>query len=563
MEYKESPRRAALYVRVSTTEQKLSGYSPDMQRKKLLEYVNNNPALNFTTKEKWIFEDSHTGSDLNRTELQKMMKLVESKEVDAVIVWKIDRFSRSLKHLLYLFEKMEKNNVSFVSIQENLDFRGPVGKLIFNVFGAIAEFERELIKGRTTMGKEASALQGNYTGPHVPYGYKKIKNKDRTDIAGDRGSRLYVIEEEKKWVQQIFEWYIWDGMGDLKIAKKLNDLNVSLGKGNMRELSDKAKWTESRIAKIITDPIYHGSFVAKDKDEFGNKLSIEDQIIVSFPACVSKSIFLQAREMRSERTGGGGINVYLLSRKLRDVSISPSRGFVGAGRSKGGFSYRRPAFTRNGIRYKSFEFPAKQLEEMVWSKLLVALKNPEKFIRNYIAIENSPNIRKEILEKELEQNEIEIEKLKLEVENVLTSNERGRCSDERCDRRVQEIEKAIVIKSQKNIDLEREVTSLGLQGKEISNLKEASKEFKFRLDNISRVQKRTLCNMFIKVIKINRTIVEGTKKEFALGADIYLKFNPDHYLLSKEEVCTQKAHQDNDSDVLGSKLEGNGRPGES
>ena len=149
--------KVAIYIRVSTAEQRMEGYSPEAQKKKLKEYVHSNSALNLVTKDDWIYEDTHTGSDMNRTELQRLLRDVEEGKFDAVLVWKIDRLSRSLKHLLNLFEKFKENKVNFISLQENIDFRGAIGSLIFQVFGAIAQFERELIKGRTQMGKVASA----------------------------------------------------------------------------------------------------------------------------------------------------------------------------------------------------------------------------------------------------------------------------------------------------------------------------------------------------------------------------------------------------------------------
>ena len=119
----QDKRRVAIYIRVSTAEQKIDGYSLEAQTKRLLEYVNN-PAFNYITKKEWLFYDVHTGSDLNREELNTLMEGVRKKKFDAVLVWKIDRLSRSLKHLLGIFDEFEKNEVSFISVQENIDFNG-------------------------------------------------------------------------------------------------------------------------------------------------------------------------------------------------------------------------------------------------------------------------------------------------------------------------------------------------------------------------------------------------------------------------------------------------------
>lgn len=147
-------RRVAIYIRVSTQEQKIDGYGLESQERRLSSYINDNKALNLITKPEWIFTDVHTGSEIQREGLQKLIRSVELKKFDAVIVWKIDRLSRSLKHLLEIFDKFKKHQVSFISIQENIDFNGPIGNLIFQIFGSIAQFERELIKTRTMAGCE-------------------------------------------------------------------------------------------------------------------------------------------------------------------------------------------------------------------------------------------------------------------------------------------------------------------------------------------------------------------------------------------------------------------------
>ena len=80
-----------------------------LKQKKLLDYVNQNTALGLETKREWIYEDVHTGSDLARPKLQALLEDVKKGKFDAVLVWKIDRLSRSLKHLLGMFEIFEKN----------------------------------------------------------------------------------------------------------------------------------------------------------------------------------------------------------------------------------------------------------------------------------------------------------------------------------------------------------------------------------------------------------------------------------------------------------------------
>lgn len=126
--------------------------------------------FNWTHDKKYeYFDMGCTGADLNRPQYKKMMEDAKEDKFDIIAVWKIDRLSRNLSHLLGTFEILQKNKVGFYSLKENVDFSGPIGKLTFQIFGALAEFERETIKTRTKEGKVASARLGNYILNGVPF----------------------------------------------------------------------------------------------------------------------------------------------------------------------------------------------------------------------------------------------------------------------------------------------------------------------------------------------------------------------------------------------------------
>jgi site-specific DNA recombinase len=131
-----------------------------------------------------------------------MMQDAKDGKFDMIAVWKIDRLSRNLSHLLSTFELLQSYKVGFFSHKENIDFTGPIGKLTFQIFGALAEFERETIKTRTKEGKITSARFGNYVMHNTPYGYQK------ESLEKKRNRSLTIIEEEKVWVNRIFEEYI-------------------------------------------------------------------------------------------------------------------------------------------------------------------------------------------------------------------------------------------------------------------------------------------------------------------------------------------------------------------
>lgn len=112
-----------------------------------------------------IFTDKMTGAKMEREGFNELLAFV--RENDIVIVWRLDRLARSLKDLIEISSKLEKKNVQLVSLTENIDTTTTTGKLFFNIFGALAEFERNLIIERTRAGLDAAKARGR-TGGRKP-----------------------------------------------------------------------------------------------------------------------------------------------------------------------------------------------------------------------------------------------------------------------------------------------------------------------------------------------------------------------------------------------------------
>jgi len=134
------------YARVSTKFQKL-----DLQMDALQQYG----------VEK-IYSEKITGTKFDRLELQGMMTYI--REGDTVVVWKLDRIGRSMKDLITIVTELQTRGVNFVSLKENIDTSSATGKLIFNIFASLAEFERDIISERTRAGLEAARARGHKPG---------------------------------------------------------------------------------------------------------------------------------------------------------------------------------------------------------------------------------------------------------------------------------------------------------------------------------------------------------------------------------------------------------------
>lgn len=509
--------KVAIYIRVSTPEQEIEGFGLDAQRARLIEHLENNKNQNYEWKEEWIFTDVHTGSDLNRKSLNKLREGIKAKRFDAVLIWKIDRLSRNLAHLLVVFEEMEKNEVSFISLHENIDFRGPIGKLMFQVFGAIAQFERELIKGRTQMGKIASAEMGNYTGTNIPYGYSPVENKN------GKGRKLEVVKEEARWVKQMFEWYVYEDMGYGQIAKKLNDHGVLKSKYSKARLRQE-RWTEKVVGNIMQNPLYRGEFIANRKDENNQMLPSEKWTKVLVPACVTELLFQQAQAKCEAKLARKTNTQYLLSSKLKDVSLEGKPiAFVGAKRWKGGFSYRRKQFAKGGVRYPVFEVPAKGIEEYVWNKIVTALKNPESFVRRYLSKEYANPTKIQKLEDRLKSLRRKVSDLGMARSRIEEAYERGSYSSEVLDVKLLQSDEEMRSAEREIRENEQELKIIGSADIEVQKLQEVSQELKHRLDNISDKQKRAFMQMFVDRIEMNR-VTESD--QIRVSALIYYRFNP-------------------------------------
>ena len=145
------------YARVSTNEQTL-----DSQRDALTRAGCSR-----------LFSDTASGASTSRTGLSEALSFARAGDV--VVVWRLDRLGRSLKHLIETITTFERQGIGFRSLTENIDTTTPGGKLIFHVFGALAEFERDLIRERTQAGLAAARARGRKGGrPKALADEKKI-----------------------------------------------------------------------------------------------------------------------------------------------------------------------------------------------------------------------------------------------------------------------------------------------------------------------------------------------------------------------------------------------------
>jgi len=160
--------KAAIYARVSTTNH---GQDVSMQTRELREYC---ARRGFEIAGEYT-DIGISGSKDSRPELNRLMADAKQRRFDAVCVWKLDRFGRSLRHLVNALADLESLGVSFISIKDNLDLSTPSGRLMFQIIGAMAEFERALIQERVRAGLRNARARGKKLGrPRLPVDAVKI-----------------------------------------------------------------------------------------------------------------------------------------------------------------------------------------------------------------------------------------------------------------------------------------------------------------------------------------------------------------------------------------------------
>ncbi len=171
----EGEVKAALYARVSTT----NGQDPTMQTRELKEYCD---------RRGWKIAGQYvdtgiSGAREKRPELDRMMADAHRWRFDAVVVWKFDRFARSVSHLLRALETFKALGIEFVSLSEQVDTSTPTGKMVFTVLGAVAELERSLIAERVRAGLRNVRAKGKRLGrPHKVVDRAKIARLRREGL---------------------------------------------------------------------------------------------------------------------------------------------------------------------------------------------------------------------------------------------------------------------------------------------------------------------------------------------------------------------------------------------
>jgi len=202
--------KAAIYIRVSTEEQAREGYSLTAQESALKDYIS---MMGYDLYKVYRDEGKSAKDIKHRPALQQLLKDAEKKSFKAICVYKLDRFSRSLKDLILTIEKLKTLNIDFISLQDKIETASASGKLMFHIISSFAEFERDIISERTRFGMTEKAKGGGVISK-APLGYNIQDGK------------LVLDQNKKGEIAKIFKTFIETDQSLNTIAKTHN-LSVS------------------------------------------------------------------------------------------------------------------------------------------------------------------------------------------------------------------------------------------------------------------------------------------------------------------------------------------------
>ncbi len=347
----------------------VEGYSIDAQKELLVNFAKSKEYSSY----KFYIDGGYSGKDLNRPAIQELMKDVENHEIDTVIVFKLDRISRSQRDTLYLIEEVfNKYNVGFISVRENFDTTSPFGKAMIGILSVFAQLERETILERTRLGLRKRAEAGLWRGGgKIPFPYDY-----------DEKQGILIPNPEK-----------------VELLNKM--ITLYLGGSSFLQISNIVGMDESMVEKRILSRTNLGIIPYKDEEFEGQHEPV-----------VSEEIYNRIIKMNKLRSKSRTARHYLLSGKIYCGKCGAKYRYQKWGKRLICYCYSqqksRPKFIKDpnckNKRYDSFE-----IEDAVLENIFAMSLDEKMFEENMLTL----NVNT------VEELENRINKLSNQIENLL------------------------------------------------------------------------------------------------------------------------------------------------
>ena len=411
--------RVALYLRISTDEEH-QPFSLEAQEHRLRAFVESQPG--------WVlarspYVDQMSGAKIERPALQRALRDASLGLYDVLLVYRVDRFARKLSVLVDLLEQLDNSGVAFRSATEPIDTSTATGRMLVQLLGVFAEFERETIIDRVVSAMERKAAKGQWVAGRHPFGYTGVKR-----MKGDDSPNYLVVDEERApLVPVVFDLYVRKRLGAHAVATWLNDNGHRTREGGL--------WSHMAVLRVLHNRTYLGEVFFRDAWH-----------IAPHPPLVDADLFAKAQQLLIERgedysRRAGNASDYLLSGLVRCARCGNKyTGTVAHGRSTSYRYYTCGSRQRKGAHgCDADRLPADALDDAVLQALLSTYRRHDLFDRAVEAVAARADDGRELRAAELAAVEAKIDKTAQALDKYLRAFEDDTMPEAECGRRVREL----------------------------------------------------------------------------------------------------------------------------
>jgi site-specific DNA recombinase len=366
--------RAAIYCRVSTTDQEREGTSLETQEAACRRYAEEH---GYTVSEAHVYRETYSGAEFHdRPRLGELRAALRGRALDVVIAYAVDRLSRDQVHIWLLLDEIERGGARLEMVTETFDDT-PTGKFLLSARAFAAEVEREKIRERSGRAKLALARAGKLYAPGpARYGYRHVRQEYRREI----------YEPEATVVRDIFESFGARGEPLRAILRRLNETGVPSPAVGKRNLGRSTRWVPGTIHRMLIDPMYKGETYAfrwkGRKRGTSNHSSIRprDQWIALpanvTPAIVSRELW-DAAQIRLETNRGEAARNVSRPYLLRGLMICAVCGRkLRPSRERARYVYRCASRETPAGPCGARRVPGDEVEQWAWDEVCTVLRDP-------------------------------------------------------------------------------------------------------------------------------------------------------------------------------------------
>jgi DNA invertase Pin-like site-specific DNA recombinase len=316
------PKRCAIYTRKSTAiglEQEFN--SLDAQREACEKYIEGQGHQGWQVIPEYYDDGGFTGANLERPAFMRLMDDMDDGKVDVIVVYKVDRLSRSLLDFAQVMDRFNRAGVAFVSVTQNFSTADAMGRLTLNMLMSFAEFEREMIAERTRDKIAAARRKGKWTGGAVPLGYDVVDK------------HLVVNELEAVVVREIFDLYL-QHRSALAVMRILNETGriTKRHKAKNGKVRKARAWDKDAVLRVLRNPVYAGFMPYRDEIHDG-----EHEAIVGRNAFALAQAILDGHVVKKQRRNA---NPTYILRGLLKCAVCGKSFTPGSTTKKSGKEYR-------------------------------------------------------------------------------------------------------------------------------------------------------------------------------------------------------------------------------